>query len=383
VATKTAFGMSMVIGETTGGVEQPVFFDTHTQIWNNRPPGILVTGAPGSGKTYFTLMMTAISAIQGKRTIVLDPKGDFLALRDIQDDVGKINFWNMSNKNKSGILDPFYMSDDPGVTEGLVASVIEMFMGDSFEVADNAIISPVIRDVLESEVPSLQAVVDMLGKQRNERARAISYTMQMISRLPFAHLCFAPGNKRRKPQLGDGTTVITLVGMKLPSNDKPKENEERLASTIFFLITDYIMRLMNDDEKMPPKTLIIDEAWVLFNTPAGAKAIEQVALLGRSKNLALMLVTQNNKHIKNLDIENTITTRFAFRSEQREAESLVNDMGLPSGEGFEDKIVDLENGECMMMDYTKRVATVQIKNHRVSWGEAFENNPLLRSKDRE
>lgn len=372
-------GMSVVIGETADGIAQPVFYDLHTQIWNNKPPGVLVTGAPGSGKTYFTLMMTAISAIQGKKTIVLDPKGDFLALEKIQDDIGKVTFWNLSSPKRKGILDPFYMSDDPGTTEGLVATVIEMLMGNSFETSDNSIISPVIRDVLESDVPSLQSVVDMLSKERNKRARTIATTLEMISRLPFAGLCFAPGNKRRKANIGSGTTVITMVGMDLPSTDVPKDNKERLSSTVLFLITDYIRRLMNSDQKMPPKSLIIDEAWAVISTPAGADAIKQAALLGRSKNLSLMLVTQNNQHLDKLDVENTIATRFAFRAERTEATSIIQKMDLTENEGFEERVMDLDTGQCLMMDFRKRVATVQIRNHRRHWDRAFETNPLKSS----
>ena len=64
------YSTSMFIGETTGGVPQPVFFDTHTPIFNNKPPGILVTGSPGAGKTFFALTIASLSALLGKTTVV-------------------------------------------------------------------------------------------------------------------------------------------------------------------------------------------------------------------------------------------------------------------------------------------------------------------------
>ena len=67
----------MFVGETSQGTPQPVFFDAHTQIFNDRPPGCLITGEPGSGKSYLAMILATISAIVGKTTIVLDPKGDF------------------------------------------------------------------------------------------------------------------------------------------------------------------------------------------------------------------------------------------------------------------------------------------------------------------
>src|SRR5699024_4898685 len=41
---------SMFIGETSGGIPQTVMFDTHSQVFNNKPPVTLITGSPGSGK---------------------------------------------------------------------------------------------------------------------------------------------------------------------------------------------------------------------------------------------------------------------------------------------------------------------------------------------
>lgn len=371
----------MFIGETTKGVEMPVFFDLHTPIFNNRPPGCLITGAPGSGKTFLAMTLATISAILGKTTVVLDPKGDFISLLNLQEDIGSITFWNLADKKQKGILDPFRMADDPGEKLDLAITVIELFTG-GLQPEEKTALAPIIKDVIQGRNPSLSKVVQELRGSRNPPARNLGTTLDLISNLPLAHLCFAPsGKKLDSVTIDRGLTVVTLLGMEMPK-EGAVDNKSKLSTGILYLLTDFIRRIMHNDESKNPKTLIIDEAWAILSTTAGARVVTDVALLGRSKSLALVLITQNNSHLKKLDIENTISTRFAFRSTTKEAEDIVKDMMLPADEDFESSIIGLSNGECLMKDFLERYATVQISDWKSDWKVAFNNNPLERSQAR-
>lgn len=377
------YSTSMFIGVTTQGVEMPVFFDTHTPIFNNKPPGILITGQPGSGKTFLALTLTSICAILGKVTIVLDPKGDFLSLKDLGSEIGDVNFWNLANRKKKGILDPFYMAFDKGEQLDLVISVIDMFVG-GLKQDQLTVLAPIVKDVQESPVPSLLAVTEsLLTSERNE-ARNLGAQLDLVSRLPFADLCFAPGSKKRNAvDFGTGITIITMVGLELtpsPESGAPaaggNATKQRLSSAIFFLLTDFVRRTMYNDTSNKPKTLIIDEAWAVLSTTAGAECVKSVARLGRSKKLAMILVTQNNSDLKRMNIENTITTRFAFRTDPTEAADIVTSMQLPEGEGFEGTLTSLGNGECLLRDFQGRYSTMQVSNWKENWNKAFKTNPL-------
>lgn len=373
------YSTSLYIGETSQGIPMPVFFDLHTPIFNDKPPGCVITGQPGSGKTFLAMTLTAMSAILGKTTVVLDPKGDFVSLRDLRKDIGQFNFWDLSNRKLRGLLDPFRMAKDPGEQLDLAFTVIELFTG-GISRDERTALAPTIKDVAQNPNPSLGKVVQELRGSPRPEARNLGTTLDLISNLPFAGLCFAQaGANLDSVSLGSGLTVITLVGMEMPK-EGGVDNKSRLATGILFLITDFVRRLMVQQDSKQPKTLVIDEAWAVLQTPAGADMVKSVALLGRSRNLAMLLVTQNNSHLKHLDIDNTITTRFAFASSNKEADDIIKDMRLPEGEGFEGLVTSLQKGECLMQDFTERYSTVQISNWNKEWSEAFKTNPLEKAR---
>lgn len=383
------YSTSTFLGETTRGVTMPLFFDSHTPIYNNKPPVTLVTGSPGSGKTFLALTLATTSIVLGKKTIILDPKGDFMHLANLQSDLGELVFWNLAAGNKAGILDPFYLSDDDGEKLSLAISVIDMFVG-GLSGEDLTALSPIVQDVIKSANPSLLKVTEMLRASENPNARALGTQLTIIRRLPHSNLCFAPGVKKRASiDLTKGTTIINMAGLGLPKESEAKSentssqnrnHKARFAQAVFFLITDYILRVMEQDDTPGPKTVIMDEAWAVSSTEAGADCIQSLSLLGRSKQLSLMLITQSTTHLSRLDIENTISTHFAFKTGNKEAAKIAVDMGLPEGERFEEIFLQLDTGECVMKDFLGRFSTVQITNYNKKWNEAFETNPLERMR---
>lgn len=373
------YGSSMFIGVSGEGVPSPVFFDPHTSVFNDKPGATVITGAPGSGKTFLALTLTAMSAILGKTTVVLDPKGDFLSLINLQRDIGKVNVWNL-DKGSAGLLDPFYMSEDKDEQMNLAVSVIDIFTNGLSD-EQLGVLTPIILDELNKDYPSLYAVVDGLKSSENAIARSLGQNLDFLRKSKFAKLCFAPSSKKRTPvSINQGLTVITLLGLNLPGPNGPETRPELLATGILYLLTDFIRRILKDDESPNPKTVVIDEAHAIVTTRVGARCIGEMALLGRSRGLALLLITQNNSHLNSLDIENTISTRFAFRSDRKEAASIIKHMELPDDEDFEGTIINLERGECLMKDMNNRYSTVQISSWKQDWREAFRNNPLDRMK---
>lgn len=373
------FGACVYIGETTRGTPSPVFYDPNTPAFNNRPAVTTVTGEPGAGKTFFALNVTGANAMLGKTVVALDPKGDFLSLLNLKDDIGidNYNVWNL-RKGKAGLLDPFYMSSDPEEQKSLALEVIDIFVG-GIPSEELTALSPILKDMCESPEPSLYSVVDKLKASKKQAARNLGTQLDLLRTLPFAKLCFAPTTiKRETLSLEAGLTIVSMVGLELPKEGNPVERKEKFSAGILFLLTDYVRRIMNDEDSKRPKLVLIDEAHALFASDKGVRVVKELALLGRSKNLSLIMISQNDSHFAKLNIENTQSTKFAFRTSKQDAKNIIKAMELPENEGFESILTKLDPGECLMMDFTGRYSTVQISDWNKEWKEAFNTNPLDR-----
>lgn len=375
------------IGETSRGVPNGVFFDPHTQIANNQPGVTFISGTPGTGKTNLAATLALQSAIMDKTTIVVDWKGDFLALKNLEDQIGPVRIWALGDGGTPGSLDPFNMSTDPREQVQVAMDVIGMFLGGVTN-DDVRWLSPIVNDVVadRARTASLTRVVQMLRGSEHREARGLGAQLNLMSQMSHASICFAPGTAKRQTIATDGgTTVATLFGLDLPTSqaDALKDNSARLASGIFYLLTYFIRKVMSAATKERPKTLIIDEAWAILSTEAGARITKEVSLLGRSKKLAMILATQNYSHIDDKGLENTIGTHFAFAASSSAAKEAVKGLELSRTEGFEGLVSDLSVGECLMSDWRKphRYSTVTIEQWREDWKTALNTNPFSKGDE--
>ena len=380
---KTTYGASTYLATVTSGQHRGVAFDSHSPIFNNLPPVTFISGSPGSGKTFCGLNIVAKDAILGKTVIVLDYKGDFLCLANLKQELGNINVWDLSSKRSCGVLDPFRLSDDAGKQLNLAISAIEIFTGG---LSDNqlTVLSPIVQDIIKSSEPSLMNVVESLRSSTREVARDLGTKLDIIRKLPYAKVAFAPpGQEQEKVDINRGVTIISLAGMDMPKTQEEmtSTNTGRLASGVLFLIMQYIQDVMGHSKSFPPKTLFIDEAWSVLSSKAGGATVKAVALLGRSKNMALIIATQNITHLDGIDINSTISTRFAFRTSKEESAAICDAMDLPKDEGFEGILTGLGQGECLMQDFQNRHEIIHIEGWNKEWNKAFETNPLQKLQE--
>lgn len=389
------FAASFFIGTTTRGIESAVFFDPSFASFNNIAPVTLITGSPGSGKTFFAQTLCAQSALTGKMTVIIDPKADFLSMKNIAKDIGKPTIIQLSkDKGRRGIIDPFVIcgeEKEQGVM--LCKELIATFTGRRVDELPNEAIDPLCRDVAEKPNACFTLVVEALRGFKDDadpvldrRVRGIGSELNATMMLPFSQLAFAsPYNVPDRVPIRQGLTVITMLGLPLPSSETDASEyttANRLASGLMYLITDYVSRVLQEDTSGLPKMLIIDEAWSVIKNRAGSEIINSISLLGRSLNMSLVLITQNSRHLKGVDIENAITSFFAFKTNGREGNNVTELMGLrdpyegDNAEDFIDLMSSLRTGECLMRDVQERFATVQISRYKEDWAKMFETNPI-------
>lgn len=390
-------GVSTFIGEQLSGVPYPVFFDTHFPIINNKPPGILVTGSPGSGKTWLLLLLCSHASLMGKTNVILDPKGDFIALKKLEREgiLENIKVWNLApqvdNKESmvadenNGVLDPMTFFDNPDENVALAKSVITSLVGGTLTDVQSNYLVPVLKDVVASQNPSFNEVVSRLSRNQKEEIRTLGIQLNALSGLGLAKLLFTDRRKQKaqKVELIGGTTVINLMGLSLPvpgSNQKTWTENEKLSMTIMALITNLVTSAMlKDISKEIFKMVTIDEAWSVMASQTGRDLINKVGLLGRSLNVALLLATQSPNHIEKVDgvdISNTISVRFAFKNDSKNDNlTTVNSMNLPSGEGWEEIGLNLDTGQCLLHDSRKNTGVIQV-SVPYEWQSMFDTNPL-------
>lgn len=371
------------LGHTTSRVVTPVFFSPHVAMAKNAPPGVAITGAPGGGKSFLAFTLAHQMAMQGVWTIYIDPKADAKPMANLKG-LGNPRVFDLRDGN-DGMLDPFSLGKDLSESKLLALETLRLLLG-STQISEEReeAIHAAINKVTEMPNPSLNAVVEvLLNHPTSTGARNLGGILSNMRDLPFARLCFsATRGQALRPE--DGLTVVTLLGLDLPSTATAPEHysyENRLAVSVMYLLTRYSRQLMLNMDKSQPKAICIDEAWAITSTPQGARLIPEIARMGRSHNTALILVSQNAGDLMEEAVTNSISTKFAFRSTiQGEISDVLDLFGLDQNQGYGSAVRDLRNGECLMQDVDGRVARVQIDAWNRDLFETFNTNPETRGK---
>lgn len=385
------FSMSMPIGKTATGLPTPVFYDPHYAIRINRPPVTLITGSPGSGKTVASLLLAGHSALLNKTTFILDPKGDFLTLKLLQNagEIENVRVWSIFDNIQQGIvseenigmLDPTRLTDNENENAGLTLQTINTLVK-SVNAKQRVVLLPIIRDIVKRPDSSLNQVVTILARSKDPEVSTLSHELGLALAMPAGKLLVASSANKGRLKLDTGVTVASLMGLSLPASSKKEESyleKEKLSVAIIRLLTHLVLDIMKKVPKTVNKTLFIDEAWVVFNNSSGRDLIDEVALLGRSLNMAVILSTQSPSHVKatpgSASLDNTISTRIAFRNTSDEDNKItVKAMDLPENAGYEDVFKVLGNGQCLIKDSQEQFAFVDILLP-YGWIDIFDTTP--------
>lgn len=381
----------MPIGETAAGLPTPVFFDPHYAIRINKPPVTLITGSPGSGKTVAALLLAAHSALLNKITFILDPKGDFLALKLLEEkgEIENVHVWSIFEnieegtvrESNIGMLDPTCITEDIAENASLTLETIGSLVKTLSSVQRNALI-PIIQDEVESRHPSINSIRMVLARSRDAEISTLAHELGLALSQPAGKLLVASNKVTNRLKLDKGVVVASLMGLSLPASNKREESyqeKERLSVAIIRLLTHMVLDVMKKIPKTRSKTLFIDEAWAVFNNEAGRNLIDEVSLLGRSLNMAVILATQSPGHVRGeeggANLDTTISTRLAFRNTSDSDNLTTTDaMDLPKQAGYEGVFKTLSNGQCLMKDSQENFSFIDILLPE-GWLKIFDTTP--------
>ncbi len=350
------------IGETIGRARSVVHFDPLVAAARNRPTAVAITGEPGGGKTTLALLLILQLALRGVTVAVIDPKGDAESLVRLLAHRGRRARVLPLGSAAAGLLDPFSFGDDLAERRTMAAETLRLLLPGMSEERESAMIQAV-GAVSAADRPSLGKVVEHLEAAADPASKNLGAVLRSMSEMRLARLCFSPSGGDQIDAEG-WTTVFTLGGLTLPESGLKRDDysyEQRLSVALLYLVSQFARRLLNDMDRRIPKAIVLDEAWAVTSTPQGAKLIPEVSRMGRSRNTALILVSQNASDLLNEQVTNCISAVFAFRSTERaEVASVMSLLGVDLSDEHAAALRSLGNGECIFRDLDGRAGRIMV-----------------------
>ncbi|MGI5273576.1 ATP-binding protein [Nonomuraea sp. CA-218870] len=350
------------IGETVGRARSIVHFDPLLAASRNRPTAIAITGEPGGGKTTLALLMIYQMALRGVTVAVIDPKGDAESLVRLLEKRGRRARVIPLGSAAPGLLDPFSFGDDIAAKKTMATETLRLLLPRMSEERESAMIQAVAA-VSNQPDPSLGKVVAYLERAEDAASRNLGAVLRSMSEMHLARLCFDPSGGDQIDTEG-WTTVFTLGGLTLPDVTTGRDDysyEQRLSVALLYLVSQFARRLMNGLDRRAPKAIFLDEAWAITSTPEGAKLVPEVSRMGRSRNTALVLVSQNAGDLLNEQVTNCLSSVFAFRSTERvEVDHVMALLGVEPLEEHKAVLRSLGNGECVFRDLDGRAGRIGV-----------------------
>src|SRR6266496_455277 len=350
------------IGETLGRARSVVHFDPLVAAARNRPTAVAITGEPGGGKTTLALLLIMQLALRGVTVAVIDPKGDAEPLVDVLQARGRKARVLPLGSAAPGLLDPFSFGDDLAARRTMATETLRLLLPRMSEERESAMIQAVAA-VAGREKPSLGGVVRHLEASSDPASKNLGAVLRSMSEMRLARLCFSPTAGQRIDAEG-WTTVFTLAGLTLPDAAVNREDfsyEQRLSVALLYLVSQFARRLLMGMDRRRPKAIFLDEAWAITSTPEGAKLVPEVSRMGRSRNTALILVSQNAGDLLAEQVTNCISSVFAFRSSERvEVANVMALLGVEASAEHQAVLRSLGNGECVFRDLDGRVGRIAI-----------------------
>jgi hypothetical protein len=302
-----------------------IYLSPSTLIRENLSTGTIIIGQPGSGKTVAMTTMAANQLMMGEQIIAIDPKDDFVKLKNVMPQVDIINIQDIHE----GSLNPFTFLDN--VTPNTLMAIIRCLCGDLPMNAETYLI-PVLKDFINKAqlakrdenliIPSLTSLERHLRQHNNDAVRNVGAVLNAQADSSFGKLLFTPNTKVEPLQLPkDKSFVISILGMSLPNYTKKVQDytaDERFSSTVVFLLCQKLIDILSDKNKKRPVTLYLDEAHVLFSNREMTQVINQFLSMGRSLKVATVLGSQGMEHFPE-QISQYISNKLMFKSSKDQA----------------------------------------------------------------
>lgn len=409
-------GTGPYLGVTVGERRSPVHFDPLAAALANRPTTVAICGAPGEGKTTLAQLLVYQMTLRGAAVVAVDPKGDAHGLCGLpgMEDAQQVRL----GPEQAGLLDPFVVATDPAEARLLAVSTLQALLPPGQGAAVEHALLRCAHEESTTESPSLLGAVRGLRSSRTDAVRAAGAALDALAHYPLGRLCFSrepgyprePGSPReagrdrlsstldalaRYPlgrrslsrdagrnrlRLSPGTLILlSFPGIDLPAPGlDPADHSlaERLAVAVMGLVGALCNRLVADSPPNLPKAVMFDEAWAITQSTVGRALVQRLARTGRSRNAALLLVSQNAGDLMDETVTNNVASSFCFRStDEVEVGNVLHLAGVEPTEEHANLVSSLRNGQCLFTDLSGRSGVLAVDLVTDEIRKAFNTTP--------
>ncbi|WP_088815649.1 MULTISPECIES: ATP-binding protein [Listeria] len=342
---------------------------------------ILITGPPGSGKSYLSKLFTTWSTFFGAKLLDIDPKNEYKRfLEKALDEYGnipefralyeRINFVHLSEEEKfHGSLDPliFLKGDSAIQTAVMILNKLANLDDSRNKRAESVVIyQSVLEEVETSEKPTLTNVLYRIKGKNKELGEYIEKYNLGLGRVLFGT------QKSHGLTFTHQVNVLGIQGLKLPPKGKVTNlnDDEITAVAILMSISKYIHIFSTD----PNEEAIVkfDEVWVFEGTEEGRQIVESMARTGRSLGTDNILISQAFADYDNPVMKEMIGCKFAFRPKSDDAiEKLLGFFDMTVNKENKGLVKSMKPGMCLFQDAYGRNHVIAVRALFKEWHKAF------------
>ena len=378
MATATAElgdGTGPYLGTTGGRTVTPVHFDPLAAARENRPTAIAITGTSGAGKTTLSRLLGYQLALRGVWVTAVDPKGERGGLDTLLPAARTLTL----GPEHAGLLNPFALAPSPSEAVPVAVGAAQLILPGRLSYDQHAALLEATAAEADQTGPaaSLGGVAHRLADWPTDAGRSLAQTLAVSATLPLARLCFAPpGGAALSPE---GVNVLRIAGLRTPDAGANPEDwtlDQRLSVAVLYLLAQAVLRLFEQTSPAQPKAVILDEAWMLTATTQGRALIPALSRMGRSKNAAVLLVSQNAGDLLGSETLNNCEQRFCFRAtDDDEISDVLRLLGVADTAQHRQTVRSLPNGACVYSDLAGRVGVLHVDLALPELAAAFDTTP--------
>ncbi|GIL16319.1 MAG: hypothetical protein BroJett040_00700 [Oligoflexia bacterium] len=267
----------------------------------------LITGASGSGKSFFNNYLLLQQMARGVKVFVIDIGGSYKKLTELMN--GQYFEIKLSDEYA---INPFFVRDlEKGPSSDKVkalTSIIEQMVSEEnaklskFErvLIEQAIYHAYERAKSNGECPILSDFELYCRQSTEPELQKIGKLMQSwIGNSPYGKLL----DRRNEIQTDSPIISFDLKGL---------SQYPDLQSVMILILTNFILDQVESDRKVS-KRVLLDEAWELLQSPAAASFMEYAARTFRKTGSGISFITQGVEEIIKSPIGSAIMNNTAMK----------------------------------------------------------------------